>query len=389
MILKTNHTADIAVVGAGIAGLAMAYTAAKKGLKVVLFERNTRSIGASIRNFGLIWPIGQAPGKPYERALKSRKVWLDLAEKIGLYTAQTGCLHLVYNTDELAVLEEFLSTAPQHGYQCQLLTTQEVSNKSAAAKTNGLLGGLWSNTELTVDPREVISRLPDFLEAQYSVHLRFGTAVTAITMPYIETAVERWQVDKVYVCSGADFETLYPSVFAASGITKCKLQMMRTRPQPDGWKLGPALCAGLTLRHYASFKHCKTLAALDQRVMAESPEIDKYGIHVLLSQTGLGELTIGDSHEYGSAPDPFDKDEIDQIILNYLHTFAHFPETHIAQRWHGIYPKLPGQTEFIAHPEKDVTIVNGLSGAGMTLSFGLAEEILQADNVLESWQLGG
>jgi FAD dependent oxidoreductase TIGR03364 len=388
-MLKNNKTADIAVIGAGIAGLAIAYVAARKGLKVVVFERNTRAIGASIRNFGLIWPIGQAPGKAYERALISRNIWLELAGKARFYTAQTGCLHLVYKGDELAVLEEFMATAPGHGYQCELLTPEQVQQKSSAINTKGLLGGLWSTTELTVDPREVMATLPAFLEEQYSVQFRFGTAVTAVTVPYIETATERWQAEGVYVCSGADFETLYPEVFAGSGITKCKLQMLRTSPQPGGWKLGPALCAGLTLRHYASFKHCASLAALDKRVINESPEVEQYGIHVLLSQTRMGELTIGDSHEYGLTPEPFDKDEIEQIILKYLYTFAHFPQTHIAERWHGIYPKLPGKTEFIAQPEKDVTIVNGLSGAGMTLSFGLAQELLQANHVLKNWQVGG
>jgi glycine/D-amino acid oxidase-like deaminating enzyme len=42
-----------------------------------------------------------------------------------------------------------------------------------------------------------------------------------------------------------------------------------------------------------------------------------------------------------------------------------------------VYAKRPGHTEFIAHPDPQVTIVNALSGAGMTLSFGLAEEVVQ------------
>jgi FAD dependent oxidoreductase TIGR03364 len=240
-----------------------------------------------------------------------------------------------------------------------------------------LQGALWSSTELNVDPRQAIRALPGWLEHQYGVELRFGTHVAGISMPYVETPAERWQVDRVFVCSGSDFETLYPREFAASGITRCKLQMLRTVPQPGGWQLGPSLCAGLTLLHYHSFAHCETLGALRQRVEAEMPFYVEQHIHVLLSQTALGELTIGDHHEYGLTHDPFDREQINQAIIRYLHTFAQAPTFEIAERWHGIYPILPGQTELILQPEPGVTIINGLGGAGMTLSFGLAEEILE------------
>lgn len=371
-----QQQADVAVIGAGIAGLAMAYHLAAKGKKVVVFERNSKAISASIRNFGLVWPIGQKAGAHYQRALKSRRTWKELAAATGMQCQETGSLHLAYHPDEMAVLEEFTGNAAANGYECTLLTAAQVPQYTGAIKTNGLLGAMWSHTEMTVNPRQASAVIAGYLEEKMQVTLRFNTAVNGISMPYIETATEKWKVDNVYVCSGADLETLYPQVFNDAPITKSKLQMMRTVPQPDNWQLGPALCAGLTLLHYASFNTCTTLDALEQRFKQEMPEYLQWGIHVLVSQNGAGELTIGDSHEYGRDFEPFDKTFINDLILKYLHTFLQAPTCEIQERWHGIYPKLTnGQTDFITSPEKDVMIVTGLGGAGMTLSFGLAEEL--------------
>jgi len=371
-----QHQADVAIIGAGIVGLAMAYHLAGQGKKIVIFERNSRAISASIRNFGLVWPVGQSAGHMYERALKSRRTWKHLAEATGLQCQETGSLHLVYQQDELAVLEEFTRTAPANGYECQLLTPEQVAQRSHAVKMDGLLAGMWSSTEMTVNPRQASATIARYLGEQHGVTFRWGTAVNTIEMPYIRTKDEKWQVDQVFVCSGADFETLYPEVYAQAPLTKCKLQMLRTVSQPGHWQLGPALCAGLTLMHYAAFNTCSTLDALKKRVQAEMPEYLQWGIHLLISQNGAGELSIGDSHEYGPDFEPFDKEFINDLILKYMHTFLAAPDYTIQERWHGIYPKLTnGATDLVLQPEKAVTIINGLGGAGMTLGFGLAEEI--------------
>jgi len=377
--LQANERYDVAIIGAGIVGLALAYTAARRGLKVAVFERNGKAIGASIRNFGMIWPIGQPAGPLLERALRSREIYLDLSRRAGFWHNPNGSLHIAYHADEWAVLEEFVALNQQKGYQCELITNPEkIRQKSPAVKMNGLAGALWSETETIVDPREVIARLPGFLNSQYEVDFYFSTAVTHIAAPYLEAGGGQYQADKILVCSGADFETLYPLLFAQSPITKCKLQMMRTAPQPNGWRMGASLCGGLTLTHYTAFKSCMSLAALHERFDQSIPAYKKYGIHVLVSQNAAGELTLGDSHEYGLTPEPFDKDEIDRLVLDYLATFARFPDLRITERWHGIYPKLTdGRTELILEAEPNVWIINGLGGAGMTLSFGLAEYIFE------------
>ncbi len=370
------RTAEVAVIGGGIVGLAFAYAHAKRGRKVVLFERTEFAVGASVRNFGLLWPVGQAFGKAHDRAMRSREIWLEVIAQAELWHAPTGSLHLAYAPDEFAVLEEYLQSAGAESFGRELLSASAVRAKSRVCRTDSLAGALWSPTEINIDPRQAVRRLPGMLRKLHGVELKFGTTVRNIDLPRIETTAGEWEVEEAVVCSGADFETLYPEVFARSGLTRCKLQMLRTVRQKPGAHLGPSLCAGLTLAHYDCFKKCAALVPVKERFARELPFYVENGIHLLLSETALGELTIGDSHHYGLTLEPFDREDVDRAILDYLGTFAEGLDFKVAERWHGVYPKLPGQTEFIAAPAEGVQVVTGLGGAGMTLSFGLAEELV-------------
>lgn len=369
-----NH-ADVAVIGGGIVGLAHAWEAARRGLSVVLFERGEKAEMASIRNFGMVWPIGQPPGERYEAAMRSRAKWLELRDAAGLWVNECGAVHAVYVRDELAVIADFAAAAPKLGIACELVEPAEALRRFPALNPDRLLGVLHSPTELCVDPRQAMAAIPKFLAEKFpNVALRFGTTVTGIDMPTVRTAFgETWRVGRAVVCGGADFETLFPDVCAASGLTRCKLQMMATGPQPGGWRLGPHLAGGLTLAHYKSFEVAGSLAKLKARIAAQYPEYVKYGIHVMASQNHLGEVVIGDSHEYDAERSIFDKAEIDELILKYLRTLVKLPDWTIVRRWHGVYAKHPTRAQFTAEPQPNCHVVSSPGGAGMTLAFGLAE----------------
>lgn len=362
------------VIGAGIVGLATARALAVKGYAVKVFERTHKAVGASVRNFGMVWPIGQ-PGKLYDRALRSREIWKEMGDDGAFWYDPAGSLHLAYHPDEWQVLQElyeqFKGERP-----VELLNAQQVAGRSGAAVQQGLLGGLYSADELIVDPREAIWAIPGYLQEKYGVEFFWGRCVSYISdnTVYIGND-EEYEGDVIFICSGADFETLYPEAFAAYPLTKCKLQMMRFASQPDSWRIGPPLCGGLSLIHYKSFTASNSMATLKKRYEAEMAEYLEWGIHVMVSQNGRGELTVGDSHEYGPTHDPFDKDFINTMIVQYLRTFAQFKDSRIIETWNGTYPKLTnGETDLFFSPEPAVYVLNGLSGAGMTLSFGLAEE---------------
>lgn len=364
------------IIGAGIVGLATARALAQRGYKVKVFERSLQAVGASVRNFGMVWPIGQPTGELYEIALRSRSIWKESCTEAGIWHNENGSLHLAYHDDEWAVLEEFIAENQPIRPSVSLLLKKQVRDKSAVAVLKGLRGALWSSDEVIVDPREAIAKLPAYFTEKLGVEFHFGVAVTEVRTGKVRTGDGRWhEADQVFICSGQDFETLYPQVFAESGITRCKLQMMRTAAQPA--RLGASLCAGLTLIHYKAFEKLPSLPALKSRFEAEMPEYLKWGIHVLVSQNQIGEATLGDTHEYGLHHNPFERSELNELVLKYLESFCRLPKPQVAETWHGIYPKMTDAKNWFHHePEAGVTILNGLGGAGMTLSFGLAEKVV-------------
>jgi FAD dependent oxidoreductase TIGR03364 len=366
------------VIGAGIVGQAVARALALKGFSVNVIDRSHTPVGASIRNFGMIWPIGQPAGKLYERAIRSRNIWKQIAQESGIWLAPSGSLYLAYHPDEWRVLQESYQAFVDQGRDVGLVCAEKIHEKSEAVLKEGLLGALYSDEELILDPREAMRVLPAYLSEKYNIKYCWGKCVSYISdqTVYIGNE-EEYEADLVFLCSGADLETLYPKEYAQFPVTKCKLQMMRLASQPSGWQIGPALCGGLSLTHYKSFQVAEGLDELKHRYREQMAEYLQWGIHVMVSQNGKGELTIGDSHEYGLTHDPFDKQLINSLIIRYLKTFAQFRDWRITETWNGIYPILTnGQSDIFFSPEPFVYIINGVGGAGMTSSFALAEELV-------------
>jgi D-hydroxyproline dehydrogenase subunit beta len=372
-----SRRGTVAVVGAGIAGLAHAWSAAERGFQVTLFERADRASGASIRNFGMVWPIGQPAGPSLATALRSRDRWLAFAADAGVWVHRCGSIHLAHREDEWTVLQQFQQQSADLGYRCQLWNALEVTARTPAANPHGLIGGLFSETELCVNPRKAVGSAPEWLTRRFGVEFRFRTTVTHIddqrTVVTAQGIAGRY--DRIVICSGADLDSLFPHALADSGLKPCKLQMLKVGAPHDGWKLGPHLASGLTLRHYRNFEICPALTTLRQRIAAETPELDRYGIHVMASQNDAGELILGDSHEYGSDIEPFDKSVIDDLMLRELQRVFAFPNWTITERWHGVYAKRSDGPVWLAEPIPHVHLCTGFGGTGMTMAFGVADDL--------------
>ena len=201
-----------------------------------------------------------------------------------------GSIHLAHRDDEWAVLEEFASAAPGLGYTCELLTPEEVLRRTAAANPDGLKAGCSARPSLAS------------IRARQSVHCPDGSRVASTSgsssqrrsrasNPAARVALTAARGPSTGRSSAAVpiSKRSFPAIFHRAGLARCKLQMLKTTPQPEGFTIGPHLASGLTLRHYANFAVSASLPALKRRIAAETPELDQYGIHVMASQNDAGE----------------------------------------------------------------------------------------------------
>lgn len=364
--------ADICIVGAGIVGLAHAHEARRRGLRVVLLERDRQPVGASVRNFGHLFFTGLRDGADHACGLRAREHWLALDERAGLNIRRHGTLIVARAQDELALLEH---VAADPDRAARMLTAAEVA-RLVPIPSEPLVGALHCELDMRVDPRGAAAALAALLEQDDGAEVLWSTHVHAVEPGGVHAGGVTVRAPHTLVCPGPAYRTLPPDLRTGlESLTSCQLQMLRVAA-PAGRRYGPALATGLSLVRYPAFASQPGAAALRARLEAERPELLEAGIHLLVTQLPDGDLVIGDTHTYGDTLAPFGRERLHELLLAEARTLLGADELTVIERWQGIYPSAAPGNFLITAPLEGVRVIEVISGLGMTLSFGKAPEVL-------------
>ncbi|GKT15407.1 TIGR03364 family FAD-dependent oxidoreductase [Acidovorax sp. SUPP2522] len=373
--METHPTFDVIVVGAGIVGLAHAYTAARRGLKVCVVERDAACVGASIRNFGFITVTGQGAGDTWRRARRAREVWGEVAPQAGIEAVHHGLYLTAFRPQALAVLEEFMGT--EMGEACELLGVAEAARRAPALQLEGAQGVLYSPHEMRVESRTAIGLLTQWLAEAHGVVFRFGEAVLEVATPRVRTARAVLHAERVVVCTHSDIHGLFAERLAPHSLRLCLLHMLRVMPEP-GLRLPGSVMADLSLVRYRGYSDLPAAAALREQLQREEAESLANGIHLIVVQSADGSLVVGDSHQYSAAPQPFADERVDDLILRHLRDTVKLQACRVTERWVGIYPSSATTDCLIDRPDDATRLVIVTSGTGASTAFGIAEDTFGA-----------
>jgi D-hydroxyproline dehydrogenase subunit beta len=361
---------DLAVVGAGIVGMACALAAARRGLKVAVLERNARACGASVRNFGLVTITGQDRAGVWHRARRSREVWLEVAAQAGIPVVSRGLWAAARRAESAALLEAFMRSDMAEG--CRLFSASAARQRSPELDTDGLQAVLWSPHELRFESRDAIPALADWLRREHGVAFMWKTAVHAVCPPKLETSRGPVCAAAIVVAPGEDLTTLFPQRLAAAGVGLCTLQMLRL--ESPGFSLPGTLMSDLSLVRYGGFANLPEAAALRQRLEDEQAEYLAHGIHLIVAQGSDGSLVVGDSHHEGAGP--FADERIYELLLDEYRAVVGSEPPRVRERWTGSYAVAKDCAVLIEEPASRIRLVLVTSGIGASTGFAIGEEVI-------------
>ena len=365
---------DLAVVGAGIVGLAHAWAAARLGKRVVVIDRDSAANGASIRNFGFITVTGQARGETWRRARRSRDLWARLAPAAGIAIEHTGLILTLRHIQSVAVAQTFLTT--EMGESCQLWGTADLRREAPHLAAPDALGALFSPHELRVESRLAIPRLAAWLSEIHAVDFITGAAALKVAPPVVETSRGPIEAGVAVVCPGDDLASLFPETIAERGVRRCVLSMLRLAD--PGFRLPAALMSDLSLIRYLGYAELPEAASLRQRLAAINAEALAHGVHLIAVQSADGSLVVGDSHHYGAVPSPFLAARTEALILEEFAAATGLAPPPVIERWSGTYASAEGLPMFVETPAANTRLVMITSGTGASTAFAIAEEVIGA-----------
>ena len=167
--MPSDERTDLAIIGGGIIGLAVAWRARAAGMQVALFERDELARGASYVAAGMLAPVsevefGDTARKVLDLGLRGAREWpgfaheLQEASGVQLSVRRTGTLLVARDEDEARELERQYEFRRSLGLPVERLRASEAREREPSLAPTLRLA-LEAPEDHAVDPRPVLTAL--------------------------------------------------------------------------------------------------------------------------------------------------------------------------------------------------------------------------------------
>jgi glycerol-3-phosphate dehydrogenase len=348
---------DVAVIGAGVVGCAMARRFALDGARVVVLEKAVDILdGASKGNSGILHTGFDAPVGSLEQACVAagRAEYLAIRENLGLPLIETGALVLAWSEAEEARLPELVEQASKNGVVDVEMLSAAAIRAIEPALGAGLRGGFRVPGEHVIDPWSAPHAY--LLQALMNgAELRRSSPVTGASFD--------GQAWRLATPQGAVLARMVISCAGLYGDSVAEMLFSR-----------PLLSIRPRKGQFVVFD--KSAASLARHILLPVPTPTTKGI--VVSRTAYGNLIVGPTAEEQNSRTEAatDRATLERLIVRGREILPGLADHEVTATYAGLRPASE-EKEYRIEIDRDRNVVSvaGIRSTGLSAALGIASHV--------------
>jgi len=359
---------DVVIVGAGIVGAACADEFARRGMRVVIVDRDVAS-GATAAAMGHIVVLDDSEAQ-FALTRYSQQLWQRLRPELpeDVEYEQRGTIWVAADEEEMAEVQRKHSYYAGHGVPATVLDAHELKRLEPNLR-DGLLGGLLVAEDAVLDPPSAARFLTERAQ-QRGVQLRLGAPVVQIgqgsvrlsdglelTSGIIVNAAGAWAADLI---SGVE-------------IKKRKGHLVITDRHP-----------GFLRHQLVELGYLKSAHPVSNEAVASNSPAFSVAFNVQPRRTG--QILIGSSRQFGAEHKEIDHEILTRMLQRAQEYMPGLGAMPAVRTWTGFRAATPDKLPLIGPwpGDESLYLATGHEGLGITTSLATARILVDQITGAES-----
>lgn len=365
------HT-DVAIIGGGIVGSAIAYYVSKAGIEATLIEKKDIASGTSSRCDGNITIVDKDPGFDSEMSLKSQELTVDLTKELDLpfEYRKHGSILVCDNDDEMQAAVDWVKIQRENGLKFNVLEPKDIKEESPFF-ADDIPGGLECETDSLINPYLFCYSLIDKAE-QYGLNVMTHSEV--VNMSY---------KNKEYTIETNNQTVIAKRVVNAAGVWAPFIGEMLGIDIPITPRKGHILVGSrqepVMMRNVMEFGYLMNKFGRE-RIADEATS--KYGVALVLEPTDSQNFLMGSSREFVGYNEKVDINVVETIAKRAMRFFPKMHDFNMIRAYTGFRPFTEDHLPIVSEVDEfpGYVIAAGHEGDGISLATvtgKVVEELLQ------------
>ncbi|THE11378.1 FAD-binding oxidoreductase [Bacillus timonensis] len=372
----SNRT-EVAIIGGGIVGCAIAYYVSKAGIDCTLIEKGDLVSGTSSRCDGNVTIVDKDPGFDSQMSWVSQELIVDLHKEldIAFEFRALGSILVCDNEEEMEAAKKWVETQRKAGLKFNVLDSSDIRQESPFF-ADDIPGGLECETDSLINPYLFCYSLIEKAK-QFGLKLRTHSEVKAIS---------KQEDFKIETTNGT---IIAKKVVNAAGVWAPFIGKMLDIEIPIIPRKGHILVGArqqpIMMRNVMEFGYLMNKFGRERQV---DPQTKEHGVALVLEPTESQNFLLGSSRQFVGYDGSVDINVVETMAKRALRFFPKINDFKMIRTYTGFRPWTEDHLPIISAVEKvpGFFIAAGHEGDGISLATvtgKLVEElILEKENTI-------